>query len=95
MKQFAVLLPMKDAEKSQTYRPAHLDFLQKMRAEKKVLMNGRFVDGAGGLVIYQAASLEEATSYAKEDPFIIHGARELEIHEWDMVTDLEFVEKED
>lgn len=89
MKQFAVLLPMKDQEKSQTYRPDHLAFLEKMRAEKKVLFNGRFVDGAGGLVIYQASSLEEAESYAKKDPFIIQGARDYEIHEWDMVTDLQ------
>ncbi len=89
MKIFAVLLPMKDAEKSQKFRPDHLAFLEKMRAEKKVLFNGRFVDGAGGLVIYRAASEEEAISYVEQDPFIIEGARTYEIHEWDMVTDLQ------
>lgn len=88
MKQYAVLLPMKDAKKSEKYRPDHLTFLEKMRAEKKVLMNGRFTDGTGGLVIYQATTLEEAKNYVEQDPYIIHGARHYEIHEWDMVTDI-------
>ncbi len=48
MKYYAAFLTMKDEEKSQKFRPDHLEYLKKMRAEKKVLMNGRFTDGAGG-----------------------------------------------
>ncbi|MGM8213289.1 YciI family protein [Virgibacillus sp. W0430] len=87
MKYFAVILPLKDEEKSKTYRPKHLDFLEKMRQEKKVLMNGRFVDGTGGLVIYIGENIEQVEAWVKEDPFIVHGARDYNIHEWDMVTD--------
>lgn len=90
MKYFAVLLPMKDEEKSKTYRSEHLDFLSKLRSEKIILMNGRFADGAGGLVIYRGNSLEEVEEIVKKDPYIVHGARDYEIHEWEMVSDYNF-----
>lgn len=90
MKYFACFLSMKDEEKSQKYRPQHLDFLETMRQEKKVLMNGRFTDGAGGLVIYRAKSLDEAKELAEQDPYIQLGAREYDIHEWELVTDYNF-----
>lgn len=90
MKYFAVFLPMKDEGKSKEFRPQHLAFLKQMRDEKKILMNGPFTDGSGGLVIYAADSLVQATSYLKQDPYIINGARNWEIHEWAMETDVEF-----
>lgn len=90
MKYYVVLLPMKDEEKSKEYRPKHLEFLEKMRKEKKVLMNGRFTDGTGGMIIYIANDMDEAISYLKQDPFVQVGARDWEIHEWEMVTDVTF-----
>lgn len=87
MKYFAVLLPMVNEEKSQLYRPEHLEFLEKMSREGKILARGRFADGSGGMVIYMAQSLDEAKSYAEADPYIIHGARGMEIHEWEMISD--------
>ncbi|MFD1706815.1 YciI family protein [Siminovitchia sediminis] len=87
MKYFAVLLPMKDEEKSKEFRPAHLEFLARMKKEKKVVMFGRFADGAGGLVIYQGESLEDIESWVKQDPYVMNEARYYEIHEWDMVSE--------
>lgn len=87
MKYFAVLLPMKDADKSEQYRQEHLDFVQKQRDNKHILMFGRLVDGAGGLIIYQGASLAEVEAIAKADPYVTLGAREFKIHEWAMQTD--------
>lgn len=86
MKYFAAFLPMLDEEKSQQYRPQHLEYLEKLGAEGKVHAKGRFVDGAGGLVIYMADSLEEALDLVKNDPYVALGARRYELHEWDMVT---------
>jgi uncharacterized protein len=85
MKYYACLLPMLDAEKSQTYRPQHLEYLEQKRSEGKIFANGRFVDGWGGLVIYMAESQEEAQALAENDPFVLHGARTCELHEWDIV----------
>ena len=93
MKKFAVVLSMKDEEKSATHRQAHLDFLDEMRKLNRVLLFGRFPDGSGGLVIYEAETRAEVEAWVKEDPYITLGARDYSIHEWDMQTDHEFVRK--
>lgn len=84
-KYFAVLLPMKDADKNATYRPAHLAFLDQQRELGRLFANGRFTDGWGGLVIYIAQDEEQVRQWVQEDPYIVHGARTYEIHEWDLV----------
>jgi 3-hydroxyisobutyrate dehydrogenase len=85
IKHFAVFLPMKDAEKSDRFRPEHLQFLAEQRVAGRLFANGRFADGAGGLVIYKGRSYEEVESWVKQDPYIVQGARGYEIHEWDIV----------
>lgn len=84
MKYFAAFLPMLDEEKSIQYRPEHLEYLQQKQEEGHIFAKGRFVDGAGGLVIYKAESLEEAEKMVQEDPYVQTGARRYEIHEWEM-----------
>lgn len=87
MKYFAVLLPMKDEEKSKQYRQEHLDYLEEMRKEGRILLFGRLVDGAGGLIIYQGTDEDEVNTWAKNDPYVKLGARDYEFHEWAMQTD--------
>jgi hypothetical protein len=84
MKYFAAFLPMRDLEKSQELRPAHVEFLDQKSQEGKIFARGRFADGAGGLIVYKADSLEEAKKIASSDPYVMHGARSLELHEWEM-----------
>ncbi|GAB7386584.1 hypothetical protein BSNK01_04190 [Bacillaceae bacterium] len=86
MKYFAAFLPMLDPEKSEQYRPQHLAYLDRMGREGKIFAKGRFPDGAGGLVIYIADSLEEAKTYCENDPYVLHGARSYEVHEWEMTV---------
>lgn len=90
MTYFAVLLPMKDEKKSKEFRQEHLDFLEKMRAENRVFLFGRLVDGAGGLIIYQGDNRKEIETLAQQDPYVTTGARGFEIHEWDVQTDYTF-----
>jgi uncharacterized protein len=87
MKYFAVFLSMLDKEKSDQFRPQHLDHLAKMRREGKIFANGRFLDGAGGLVIYKAESFEDVQRMVLDDPYVVHKARNYEIHEWEIVSD--------
>lgn len=84
MKHFAVLLPMKDEEKSKVYRAEHLQFLKEKEEEGYIFAKGRFVDGAGGLVIYKGENLEQVEEMVKKDPYVGLGARNYEIHEWEM-----------
>ncbi|AKG74505.1 YciI family protein [Salinicoccus halodurans] len=90
MKYFAVFLPMKDEQKSKDFRAQHLEFLSAGREEGSILMNGRFIDGAGGLVIYKGESLETVEKLVNTDPYIINGARNYEIHEWEMESNYNF-----
>lgn len=85
MKHFAVFLPMKDANKSQNFRSAHLAFLEELRTNGKVAANGKFADGTGGLVVYKAQSFEECETLVKMDPYVAQGARNYEIYEWEVV----------
>ncbi|MEN1967179.1 YciI family protein [Lentibacillus sp. N15] len=84
MKYFAVFSPMLDAEKSEHYRPDHLNFIQKQLDNGRIFAKGRFADGAGGLVIYQANDYAEVEALVKQDPYVVKGARGYEIHEWEM-----------
>lgn len=82
---FAVLLPMLDEEKSVKYRSDHLAYLAEMRRQGRIFVNGKFKDGAGGLIIYKAHSYEEAEALAENDPYVKNRARTYAIHEWDLV----------
>lgn len=86
MKYFAVFLPMLDEQKSKDYREEHLSFLEHLRDKDTIIMNGRFTDGSGRLVIYKGGDQEEVKELVKQDPYIINGARYYEMHEWEMVS---------
>jgi uncharacterized protein YciI len=79
---FAAILYMEKPELNQEFRQAHLDYLAALVEQEKVHLKGPFVDGAGGMVVYKADSLEEAQELAQEDPYVKEGVRRLELHEW-------------
>lgn len=79
---FAALLTMRDEEKNAQYRPAHLDYLEMLRKQGHIFAYGRFVDGAGGLIIYRGTSFEEVEKMVQQDPYVLHGARDYSVHEW-------------
>lgn len=86
MKYFAVFLPMLDEQKSKDYREEHLKFLEDLRNKETIIMNGKFTDGAGGLVIYKGNDQDEIKALVEQDPYIVNGARNYEMHEWEMVS---------
>jgi len=79
---YVAMLPILDQELNAKHRPAHLDYINKLYLEGKVVMAGPFTDKRGGMVIYRAASLEEARQLAEADPAVTTGARTLELREW-------------
>jgi uncharacterized protein YciI len=84
MKYFAAFLRMKDLEKNVSCRQQHLDYLLQKKNEGRIFASGRFTGNDGGLVIYTADSFDEAKKLAEGDPFVVSGARVLELYEWDM-----------
>lgn len=79
---YVALLTIIDPELNAKVRPAHLDYLDALYKEGKVVMAGPFTDKKGGMVIYRADSPEEARKLAEADPVIVEGARTLELREW-------------
>lgn len=85
MSHFAAILWMKDESKNLEYRPQHLEYMTQLENDGKIFAKGPFIDGVGGMVIYVANSLEEAKEIAEKDPYVVHGVRRLELHEWKIV----------
>lgn len=79
---YVAMLTIIDPELNAKVRPAHLDYLDRLYKENKVVMAGPFTDKKGGMVIYRAESFEEAQKLAEADPVIVEGARTLELREW-------------
>lgn len=81
-KHYVVMLPMLDEQKSVDYRQAHLDYLKERWDQGVLRAYGRFADGWGGMLVYEAETEEEARTYAENDPYVVNKARGCEIHEW-------------
>ncbi|SFS90858.1 YciI family protein [Marininema halotolerans] len=85
MKVYVARLHMLDEKKSADYREEHLSYLEALNQAGQIVGYGRFVDGTGGMIIYRGETEEEVKRYALEDPYIVKGARTLELKEWAMV----------
>jgi uncharacterized protein YciI len=58
----------------------HFDYLKKGLTEKKLILAGPCVDGEFGLVIFRAASKEEAENFMKNDPAVKNHVMNAELH---------------
>ncbi|MFY9270600.1 MAG: YciI family protein [Candidatus Manganitrophaceae bacterium] len=61
------------AELRKQLRPAHLERLERLNAEKKLLLAGPFSDQTGSLILFEANSMGEATAWAAADPYVSGG----------------------
>lgn len=83
---YVAILTIIDEEKNTKVRPAHLQYIDGLYQQGKVVSAGPFTDKKGGMVIYQAESYEEAKKMAEEDPVVIEKARTLELREWNPLS---------
>lgn len=79
---YVAMLTIVDEEVNAKARPAHLEYLDELHKQGKVVMAGPFTDKKGGMVIYKAGSYEEAKKLAEADPVVAKKARTLELREW-------------
>ncbi len=73
MKYAAIIEYVRDAEKVQSLRPVHRQYLTGLRDKGQLAAAGPFADGTGALIIYEAASAEEAEKLLRADPFHQNG----------------------
>ena len=85
---FAVTLEYDPTDpKIAEYRPLHRAYLGGLRDEGKLVLSGPFGENAGGLVVYEAPSLEEVQALVDADPFTIHGVtKKHTIRQWTIVV---------
>ncbi|MCA9472583.1 MAG: YciI family protein [Nitrospirales bacterium] len=68
------------------HRPAHLERLEALAKQGRLVLAGPFSDATGSLVVIEADSLEEAEAFAQEDPYTIHGIfHQVEVHPFKQV----------
>jgi uncharacterized protein YciI len=86
MKYAAVIEYIPDAEKVQSIRPRHREYLSGLKETGKLFASGPFVDGSGALIIYEADSAQQAEDLLTNDPFYQAGIFEAwVIREWNQV----------
>lgn len=83
---FVALLTIVDPVGNQRHRPAHLDYLNQLFKQGKVVEAGPFADGAGGLVIYDCVDEDEAMRLAQADPVVSTGVRTLVLRAWNPLS---------
>ena|SRR5712691_7017431 len=73
MKFAAVIDYTQDGAKIAEFRPIHRQYLAGLKERGQLAVCGPFTDDSGGLIIYEAASREEAEKLLQGDPFHKNG----------------------
>jgi len=68
-------------EQREARTPAHRDWLDEQHRAGRLLFSGPTSDGYGVYIVL-ADSLKEAEALAGQDPYHVHGDREMEVKEW-------------
>lgn len=81
-KRFVFFYFMKrDPEKIKTVVPLHIEYWHELSLNK--YLGGPFADRSGGLITFEAESIEEAIRLANNDPFVLQDLLESKwIKEW-------------
>jgi uncharacterized protein len=73
MKFAAIIEYTRDQGKIQKVRPVHRQYLASLREHGQLAASGPFTDDSGALIIYEAATREDAEKLLQGDPFYENG----------------------
>jgi uncharacterized protein len=73
MKFAAIIEYAQDEAKIAEVRPVHRQYLASLKERGQLAASGPFTDDSGALIIYEAASREEAEKLLQADPFQQNG----------------------
>jgi uncharacterized protein YciI len=73
MKYAAVIEYFPDVDRVNAVRPRHREYLTSLLEQGKLACAGPFLDNYGALIVYEAATPEEAEAILKGDPFHSEG----------------------
>ncbi len=75
-----------DREAFDRHVPAHKEFVKGLIAAGRAARTGYWAERGGGMLLFEAASLEEARRIVAEDPLVQNGCVDYELHEWRVVV---------
>ncbi|MBD2461358.1 hypothetical protein H6G89_09895 [Oscillatoria sp. FACHB-1407] len=67
--------------------PAHKAFVKDLITKGHQARTGYWAERGGGMLLFQAASLDEAKAIVAQDPLIQNGCVTYELHEWCIVLE--------
>ena len=73
MKYAAIIEYSRDKDKIAAIRPVHRQYLATLRERGQLAASGPFTDDSGALIVYEAASAEEAEQFLQADPSHANG----------------------
>ena len=73
MKFAAIIEYPQDRARIAALRPVHRQYLTTLREQGRLAVAGPFTDDSGALIVYEAATREEAEAILKGDPFSENG----------------------
>ena len=69
MKFATIIEYSQDKAKIAEVRPVHRQYLTSLKEKGQLAASGPFMDDSGALIVYEAATKEEAEALMKADPF--------------------------
>jgi len=86
MKYAAIAKYTPDASVIAKARPAHRQYLTGLVEQGKLVISGPFANDVGGLLVYEAETLEQVEAMVREDPFAKQGVfTSWEIRPWNVI----------
>jgi uncharacterized protein YciI len=67
--------------------PDHKAYVKELIANGHAAKTGYWGDYGGGMLLFQASTLEEARSIVAGDPLVKSGCVDYELHEWRIVVE--------
>jgi uncharacterized protein YciI len=69
------------------YVPAHKAYVQELIAQGHQARSGYWKERGGGMMLFVAASLEEAQTIVEADPLVQNKCVKYDLHEWCLVVE--------
>jgi len=67
--------------------PAHKTYVRELIAKGHQAKTGYWSCYGGGMLLFQAKSMDEAKAIVAQDPLIIHGCVNYKLYEWRIVVE--------
>jgi uncharacterized protein YciI len=69
------------------YVPAHKAYVQDLIAKGHRARTGYWAERGGGILVFEAASMDEAKAIVEQDPLVQNQCVKYKLHEWRIIVE--------